>query len=181
MGIAGVDLLFGLSIFFLVGTDYEDCVIIYPPAIIAVLAGGLLFYGSLYYNKAATMVYLILSMMLIVFFGIASVILFTRFQKMATIIGSIFLFIGLLRTYFWCLVYIFFKSLKKPSDHSLGELIQMGINISQKCFISSINVHVVSSHVYQNVIHRNYDTIRVVLHLINLTIYIVFCVECKLA
>ena len=115
MGIAGVDLLFGLSIFFLVGTDYEDCVIIYPPAIIAVLAGGLLFYGSLYYNKAATMVYLILSMMLIVFFGIASVILFTRFQKMATIIGSIFLFLGLLRTYFWCLVYIFFKSLKKPS------------------------------------------------------------------
>ena len=118
MGIAGVDLLFGLSIFFLVGTDYEDCVIIYPPAIIAVLAGGLLFYGSLYYNKAATMVYLILSMMLIVFFGIASVILFTRFQKMATIIGSIFLFIGLLRTYFWCLVHIFFKSLKKPSDHN---------------------------------------------------------------
>ena len=114
MGIAGVDLLSGLSIFFLVGTDYEDCVIIYPPAIIAVLAGGLLFYGSLYYNKAATMVYLILSMMLIVFFGIASVILFTRFQKMATIIGSIFLFLGLLRTYFWCLVYIFFKSLKKP-------------------------------------------------------------------
>ena len=130
MGIAGVDLLFGLSIFFLVGTDYEDCVIIYPPAIIAVLAGGLLFYGSLYYNKAATMVYLILSMMLIVFFGIASVILFTRFQKMATIIGSIFLFLGLLRTYFWCLVYIFFKSLKKQSDHSLKELIQMGINIS---------------------------------------------------
>ena len=123
MGIAGVDLLSGLSIFFLVGTDYEDCVIIYPPAIIAVLAGGLLFYGSLYYNKAATMVYLILSMMLIVFLGIASVILFTRFQKMATIIGSIFLFIGLLRTYFWCLVHIFFKSLKKPSDHSLGELI----------------------------------------------------------
>ena len=123
MGIAGVDLLFGLSIFFLVGTDYEDCVIIYPPAIIALLAGGLLLYGSLYYNKAATMVYLILSMMLIVFFGIASVILFTRFQKMATIIGSIFLFLGLLRNYFWCLVYIFFNSLKKPSDHSLGELI----------------------------------------------------------
>ena len=123
MGIAGADLLFGLSVFFLLGTDYEDCVIIYPPAIIAVLTGGFLLYGSLYRNKLATMLYLILSMILIVFFGIASVILFTRFQKIASIIGSIFLLFGLLRTYFWCLVYIFFRCLKKPPDHSLGELI----------------------------------------------------------
>ena len=123
IGIAGFHIILGLAIFFMNGTDYRDCVVIYPAAIASVLCGGFLLYGSIYYHKPATITYLVSSAISIAFFVIAAIVLFTFHHQIDSFIGIIFVCTSVIETYFWFCVYSFFRIFYVQSNNSSGQLI----------------------------------------------------------
>ena len=77
MVIAGLNMMLGISILFMIGSDYEDWYVLYTPAALAVICGTILFYGSIFKRRIATLVYLIISSMSTMFYGISAVVLLT--------------------------------------------------------------------------------------------------------
>ena len=112
IGIAGFNVMLGISILFMNGSDYEDWFILYSPATSAVISGVFLLYGSIFNQRTATLLYLIFSTISIIFYAIAAIVLFTLSHPVGMTIGFLFLIIGLLNVYFWLCVFSFYNILK---------------------------------------------------------------------
>ena len=69
--------MLGISILFMNGSDYEDWYVLYTTTALAVICGTILFYGSIFKRRIATLVYLIISSMSTMFYGISAVVLLT--------------------------------------------------------------------------------------------------------
>ena len=113
IAIAGFNVMLGISILFMNGSDYEDWFILYSPATSAVISGAFLLYGAIFNQRTATLLYLIFSTVSIIFYGIAAIVLFTLSHQVGTTIGVIFLGVGLLKIYFWFCVYSFYNNLER--------------------------------------------------------------------
>ena len=109
---AAFNIMLGICIFFIDGTDYEDWFVIYPPATSAVICGAFLLYGAINYHKTATLLYLILSVISIALYGITSVLLFTLSHEVGASVGIVFLLIALMKCYFWICVFSFYQNLE---------------------------------------------------------------------
>ena len=112
LAIAGFNLMLGISILFMNGSDYEDWYVLYIPASIAVICGAVLFYGAIFNKRFAILLHLIVSCISIIFYGIAAVALFTLSHQVGTTIACIFLVIGMLQCYFWFCIFSFYKFLE---------------------------------------------------------------------
>ena len=112
IGIAGFNIILGISIFFINGSDYEDWLVIYPPATSAILCGAFLLYGAIDRQKTATLLYLVFSLIAIAFYAISAIMLFTLNHQIGASIGIIFLIIAAMKIYFWLCVFSFHKQLE---------------------------------------------------------------------
>ena len=112
LAIAGFNIMLGISIFFINGNDYEDWLVIYPPATSAVICGAFLLYGAFNHRKKLTLLYLVFSVLSIVFYAVAAIVLFTLSHRIGTSIGVVFLIIAAMKIYFWFCVFNFHKRLE---------------------------------------------------------------------
>ena len=112
MVIAGLNMMLGISILFMNGSDYEDWYVLYTPAALAVICGTILFYGSIFKRRIATLVYLIISSMSTMFYGISAVVLLALSYQIATTIGVTFLIVGSLKFFFLFCILSFLKTLQ---------------------------------------------------------------------